>query len=137
MKKVFVSACLLGENCKYNGGNNLREELLKELEGCEIVAVCPEVFGGLPTPRKPSEIQDERVVNSAGRDVTAQFLKGAHKTLEMAREHQPDAIYLKQGSPSCGCGLIYDGTFSGTKKPGRGVTAVLLEENGFKVIAVD
>ena len=137
MKKVFVSACLLGENCKYNGGNNLRSELLKKLENCEIIPVCPECFGGLPTPRKPSEIQGVKVVNSEGEDVTAEFEKGALKTLEMAIEHQPDSIYLKQGSPSCGCGVIYDGTFSGTKKQGDGVTAALLKKYGFNVIAID
>jgi len=148
MKKVFVSACLLGENCKYSGGNNLRESLLKELEGCEIIPVCPEVFGGLSTPRKPSEIEKGfdgcdvvngkgSVVNSEGKDVTKEFIKGAFKTLEMAKELKPETVYLKQGSPSCGCGFIYDGTFSGTKKQGRGVTAALLEENGFEVVSVD
>ena len=137
MKKVFVSACLLGENCKYNGGNNLREELLKELEGYDIIPVCPEVFGGLPTPRKPSEIKGEKVVNSAGEEVTREFFKGAKITLEMAKEQTPERIYLKQGSPSCGCGYIYDGTFSGTKIQGKGITTTLLEENGFKVIAID
>ena len=137
MKKVFVSACLLGENCKYNGGNNLRESLLKELDGCEIIPVCPEVFGGMSTPRKPSEIQGEKVVNSEGEDVTVQFEKGAKQTLELALEHKPEAIYLKQGSPSCGCGYIYDGTFSGTKIKGDGITAALLKENGFEVISID
>ncbi len=148
MKKVFVSACLLGENCKYSGGNNLRENLIKELSDCEIIPVCPEIFGGLPTPRKPSEIEQGfdgtdivkgkgRVINSAGEDVTVQFLKGANKTIEMAMEQKPCAVYLKQGSPSCGCGYIYDGTFSGAKKQGRGVTAAIFEENGFEIVAVD
>lgn len=147
MKKVFVSACLLGENCKYSGGNNLRKDLLEKLSDCEIIPVCPEVFGGLPTPRKPSEIEsgfdgpdivkgNGRVINSEGEDVTKQFVDGALKTLEMARALKPDAVYLKQGSPSCGCGFIYDGTFSGAKKQGRGVTAALLEENGFMISAV-
>ena len=148
MRKIFVSACLWGENCKYNGGNNLRESLQKELEGCEVVLVCPECMGGLSTPRTPSEIEKGfdgtnvvtgkgRVINSAGEEVTEQFLNGAVRTLELAKEHMPEKIYLKQGSPSCGFGKIYDGTFSGTKKQGDGVTAALLKKHGFNVIAVE
>lgn len=145
---VFVSKCLWGKNCKYNGGNNLRTELIKELEGEEIMLICPECEGGLAIPRAPSEIEygksgadvikgNGKVIAKNGSDVTEEFLCGAKKVLELAKKHLPTKIYLKQSSPSCGCGLIYDGTFGGNKKSGNGVTAQLLLEEGFSVEAVD
>ena len=145
---VFVSKCLWGKNCKYNGGNNLRCELIKELEGEEVILVCPECEGGLPIPRTPSEIEYGKsgadVINGCGRvlakdgsDVTEEFLCGAKKVLELAEKHRPTKIYLKQSSPSCGFGLIYDGSFGGIKKKGNGVTAQLLSDEGFFVEAVD
>ncbi|MBQ3053645.1 MAG: DUF523 domain-containing protein [Clostridia bacterium] len=145
---VFVSGCLYGENCKYNGGNNLREELKKLLENEEVVLVCPECMGNMTTPRSPSEINfggngkmvtegKGKVISKEGEDVTSFFLKGANEVLRLAKELKPSCIYLKQGSPSCGCGVIYDGTFSSTKKEGVGVTASILLENGFKIIPVE
>ena len=131
---IFVSDCLLGENCKYSGGNNRNEAVISFLEEKEFIAVCPERAGGLPAPRPPAEIRDGRVVDKEGKDVTAEFLLGAKKTLALAKKHHPELCILKANSPSCGCGEIYDGTFSGRKISGNGKTTELLLKNGFSVI---
>ena len=132
---ILVSACLLGENCKYSGGNNLAEGLAEAVcaAGMTIVPVCPECMGGLPTPRVPAERLGDRVINKIGEDVTGQFLKGAEMALEAAREHGCRAAILKKNSPSCGCGTVYDGTFTGTLVEGDGVTAELLKNNNVRV----
>lgn len=135
-ENVMVSACLLGVNCKYNGGNNNNEELLKLLKNKNVIPICPEIYGGLPTPRIPSEIKNGKVINKSNIDVTMQFEKGASETLKLAQKLNVKIAYLKQNSPSCGLGSIYDGTFSGNKIPGDGVTAKLLKENGIKIISV-
>lgn len=134
-KKLLVSACLLGENCKYSGGNNglPADTLFRLRETYEVISVCPEVLGGLSTPRAPSEIRGEKVVNSEGADVTAAFRKGAELALQQGKEAQCTMALLKQRSPSCGSGLIYDGSFSGVVIPGNGVTAALLKQEGFTV----
>jgi len=136
-EKLLVSACLLGENCKYSGGNNrLPEEQLKALEErYNIISVCPEVLGGLPTPRTPSEIRGEYVLTAEGVDVTEAFRKGAEAALKKAEEQQCRKALLKQRSPSCGSGLRYDGTFSGIVIPGDGVTAAMLKEQGIPVFS--
>ena len=145
---VFVSKCLWGENCKYNGGNNLRKKLQEKLSDEEVVLICPECEGGLSVPRAPSEIESgfcgADVINGSGRvlakdgnDVTPEFLKGAESVLKLAKKLSPEKIYLKQSSPSCGLGLIYDGSFGGVKKTGNGVTAQLLADNGFNIEAVE
>ena len=131
---IFVSACLLGENCKYSGGNNRNETVISFLNDKEYLAVCPERAGGLPAPRPPAEIRDGRVIDKEGKDVTAEFLLGAEKTLALAKKHRPELCILKANSPSCGCGEIYDGTFSGRKISGNGKTVDLLLKNGFSVI---
>ena len=131
--KVMVSACLLGENCKYNGGNNRNEELLRRLEGHEVIPVCPEVMGGLPTPRVPSEIRDGIVTMADGRIADKEFRAGAEKCLEIARKEKPDVIIFQSRSPSCGVKERYDGTFTRTLVPGAGVTAELFLKNGFRV----
>ena len=131
---IFVSACLLGENCKYSGGNNRNETVISFLNDKEYLAVCPERAGGLPAPRPPAEIRDGRVIDKEGKDVTAEFLLGAEKTLALAKKHRPELCILKANSPSCGCGEIYDGTFSGRKISGNGKTVELLLKNGFSVI---
>ena len=131
---IFVSACLLGENCKYSGGNNRNEAVISFLNDKEYLAVCPERAGGLPAPRPPAEIRDGRVIDKEGKDVTAEFLLGAEKTLALAKKHRPELCILKANSPSCGCGEIYDGTFSGRKISGNGKTVDLLLKNGFSVI---
>ncbi len=131
---ILVSACLLGCNCKYSGGNNRNEAVIKFLEGKEYVTCCPERDGGLPTPRLPSERLGDKVVSSAGEDVTAQFEKGAQIALSIAREAGADTAILKERSPSCGVRLIYDGSFSGVKVPGMGVTARLLRDAGLRLL---
>ena len=131
---IFVSACLLGENCKYSGGNNRNEAVISFLNDKEYLAVCPERAGGLPSPRPPAEIRDGRVIDKEGKDVTAEFLLGAKKTVAVAKKHHPELCILKANSPSCGCGEIYDGTFSGRKISGNGKTTELLLKNGFSVI---
>ena len=131
--RIMVSACLLGVNCKYNGGNNRNEALLKRLEGHEVIPVCPETAGGLPTPRIPAEIVNGAVVNREGRSVDATFRAGAEAALELAKRERPDLIILQSRSPSCGAKEIYDGSFSGRLIPGQGVFAGLAREAGFAV----
>ena len=132
--KIMVSACLLGENCKYSGGNNLRPELLRLLSGHTVIPVCPEVLGGLPVPRIPAEIVDGTVINREGVSVDAAFRRGAGKALEIAAAEQPDLVILQPRSPSCGAGQIYDGTFSGTLVRGKGVFAEMVANAGFRVM---
>ncbi|MBE6742424.1 MAG: DUF523 domain-containing protein [Ruminococcaceae bacterium] len=131
--RILVSACLLGENCKYSGENNLHPEVIKLAQHFELIPVCPEVFGGLPIPREPAEIKDGRVVNKSGDDVTAAFITGANETLYIAREKNCPAALLKEKSPSCGFGKIYDGSFSGRLTEGSGFTARLLSDAGIQV----
>lgn len=131
--KVLISACLLGENCKYNGGNNFNATLAEFLADKEVVTICPEVFGGLPTPRLPVEIADGKAINVNGEDCTPQFEKGALLALEIAKREQPDIIILQPRSPSCGVYKIYDGSFCGKLIDGMGFTARVLKENGFAI----
>ena len=135
--KIIVSACLAGENCKYNGGNNRNEKVLKLMEEHEVILVCPEQLGGLPTPRVPSELKEGVVTTRDGRNVDAAFRRGAEKCLEIARREKPDLIVLQSRSPSCGVKQRYDGTFSGRLVEGAGVTAQLLMENGFRCMDVE
>lgn len=121
--KILVSACLAGDNCKYNGGNNLNERLVEFLEDHEVVKVCPEVLCGLPTPRAPAEIQKGQVVNTEGRNVTKEFEAGALRAFEIVEKENTDLIILQSRSPSCGIKQIYDWTFSGKKIPGQGLFA--------------
>lgn len=132
---ILVSACLLGVACKYSGGDNACPALL-ELAGRgehTLIPVCPEVYGGLPTPRPPAERRGHRVVTGAGADVTAQYRKGAEIALQLARLYGCEAAILKKNSPSCGHGTIYDGTFSHTVVPGSGVAGELLAASGIPV----
>ena len=129
---ILVSACLLGAPCRYDGTGKLEPALERlRAQGHTLVPVCPEVLGRLPTPRPPAERQpDGRVVTREGADVTAEYRAGAERALELARAHGCTLAVLKERSPSCGRGQIYDGTFSRTLIPGSGVTAQLLEEHG-------
>lgn len=132
---VIISACLCGCNCKYNGKNNLNEkciEILKEKRG---IPVCPEQLGGLKTPRFPSEIKGEKVIDNNLEDVTKNFVNGANETLKVAKLVDCKVAILKDGSPSCGSNYVYDGSFTGKKIKGKGITAELLERNGIKVIS--
>lgn len=134
---ILVSACLLGVNCKYSGGNNKVEELKKLLDDEILIPLCPEQLGGLETPRNPSEIilKDgfRHVVDKKGNDVTVQFIKGGKETLKIAKMYNIKKAILKSNSPSCGCGNIYDGTFSGKLVKGDGITAALLKSNNIEI----
>lgn len=132
--KILVSACLLGKNCKYNGGNNLNQGVLDFIEGHEVIGVCPEQLGGLSTPRLPAEIVDGVVTNKEGVSVDAEFRKGAQTALAVALEKKVDLAILQSRSPSCGVKEIYDGSFSGKKIKGQGVFAKLLSAHGIKVL---
>ena len=134
--KIAVSACLLGENCKYNGGNNFNEMLARFLEAHEVVGVCPEVLGGLPTPRLTSEIVDGVVRHKDGTSVDKEFRKGAEESLKNVKDMGAELVILQSRSPSCGVGTIYDGTFSKTLIPGDGIFVQLLKENGIRVMDV-
>ena len=134
--KIMVSACLIGENCKYNGKNNKNEKVLALLEGNEVIPICPEVMGGLPTPRVPAEVVRDVVTTRDGRVVDQEFRRGAGICLELARREKPDLIILQSRSPSCGTRQRYDGTFTGTLIDRPGVTAELLIENGFQPVDV-
>ena len=131
---ILVSACLVGENCKYNGDNNKNEKVLEFLKDKEYIKICPEVMGGLPTPRPPSEIKGDKVFNIKGENVTKNFILGGKYALEIAKNKKPELIILKAKSPSCGLGQVYDGSFSATLKEGNGIACQMLIDNGFKII---
>lgn len=135
--KVIVSACLAGDNCKYNGGNNLNQKMMDFLHSHEIIKVCPEVLGGLPTPRPSAEIVDSQVMNIEGKNITKEFTLGAQKAFEIVQTKNPDLIILQSRSPSCGIKQIYDGSFSGKKIPGHGLFADLCIEAGYKVLDIE
>lgn len=140
---ILVSACLLGEKCKYSGGDNFSPAVVDYLRDKSYIVCCPEELGGLPTPRPPAEIQPggeekrpdapAKVLNKEGVDVSAAFHKGAEAALSICLENGVDTAILKEGSPSCGVHCIYDGSFSGKKIPGSGITAALLREHGIRV----
>ncbi len=161
-KKIVVSACMAGINCKYDGGNNNNLKILKLLEEDKIVLVCPEELGGMSTPRIPSEQVNDMVVlvcqeelggmstplidseqvnynvlAKNGVDVTYEFNKGANEALKIAKGVNADIAILQQRSPSCGSKMVYDGSFSGKLIKGKGVTTKLFEENGIKVLTID
>ena len=137
MEKILISACLVGENCKYSGGNNLSPKIDALLEKYDLIPFCPEEQGGLPTPRNPSEQKGNGVYMDNGKDVTEQFEDGAKKALMLCLYLKINIAVLKERSPSCGTHQIYDGSFSGKVIPGMGVTAKLLKENGIKVYSED
>lgn len=135
METLLISACLLGFKCKYNGGSNSLDEgtLAALRERFRLIPVCPESAGGLPTPRLPSERLGDKVVNKQGADVTGEYRKGAETALHLARRYGCNFALLKERSPSCGSGEIYDGSFSGSLIPGDGVTAEKLKAAGLRV----
>lgn len=135
--KIAVSACLLGENCKYNGGNNYSKKLAEFLKGKHFISICPEVMGGLPIPRKPAEIVDGVVKLENGKSVDYEFKKGAQIALDKVIDNQVDLVILQSRSPSCGVNNIYDGSFSGKLIDGKGVFAKVLVDNGIDVIDVE
>ena len=131
---ILVSACLLGLRCRYDGSAKADARLLALTQTRALIPVCPEQLGGLPTPRPPTERVGARVLTADGADVSAAFARGAEETLLLARLFGCKTAVLKARSPSCGCGEIYDGTFSGQVTQGQGVTAALLQESGITVL---
>ena len=134
---IVVSACLMGENCKYSGGNNYSERLSEYVKGHTVITVCPEMLGGLPVPRPAAEIVNGTVMNKAGENVDREFRIGAERALEIARREKAELIILQSRSPSCGVKQIYDGSFSGTKITGHGVFAGMAIDAGFRVIDIE
>lgn len=131
---LLISACLMGVRCRYDGGKKPLECMDKLIDKHVLIPVCPEVLGGLPTPRVPAERIGERVMTQDARDVTENYQRGAEEALRMARMTGCTHALLKERSPSCGCGLIYDGTFSGKLCQGSGVCSELLTKNGIQVL---
>ncbi len=138
---MIISACLCGCDCKYNGKNNKNESCVELLKREKAVLVCPEQLGGMTTPRVPSEIIKNdgniSVISKEGKDVSKEFKKGAKEALKIAKLVDAKVAILKDGSPSCGSKYIYDGTFSGNKIKGEGITAKLFMENGIEVFSED
>jgi len=130
---LLVSACLLGVQCRYNGTGGELERLRELMDLAELVPVCPEILGGLPTPRPPAERRDGRVVNCAGGDVTEEYLRGAGQSLYLAQLFGAKLALMKERSPSCGAGEIYDGSFTHTRVPGDGTASEMLKANGIRV----
>ncbi|AEB75662.1 DUF523 domain-containing protein [Clostridium botulinum] len=141
---IVISACLCGIDCKYSGGNNLHPKALEFLKEGKAILVCPEQMGGLTTPRTPCEIMggdgedvlngEAKVISKEGKDCTKEFLKGAYEALKVAKEVNAKKVIFKSKSPSCGFGKIYDGSFSGNKIDGNGVTSALFLKNGIKIV---
>lgn len=134
---IAVSACLLGENCKYSGGSNRCQAVLDYVAGHEVIPVCPEVAGGLPVPRPPAELVNGVVMNCEGRSVDRELRLGAQRCWEQLAGKNVALAILQPRSPSCGCRQVYDGTFTGTLVEGEGVFARLLREKGVRVIGTD
>ena len=134
MDKYVVSACLVGKNTKYNGGNNRNEKIIEFLKDKEYILVCPEVRGGLSIPRAPSEIVNNKVINVEGKDVTKEFYDGSNKEIQRVKEFNATKAILKSRSPSCGLNVIYDGTFSGKVTTGDGVFTKELKKLGIEIL---
>ena len=133
MKKIIVSACLLGENCKYNGGNNYDPRVAQYLQGREVIPVCPEVLAGLGVPRTPMEIQNGILVDKNGNRTDEKVRHAVAQILQQLRQEDVDCVILKSRSPTCGVHQVYDGSFSGTLVDGSGVLARALREAGYTV----
>lgn len=132
--KILVSACLLGRNCKYNGGNNYREKIEKLVQGREVIEVCPEMLAGLGTPRTPIEIRDGKVVSRDGVSVDKVIRDAVAQVLESIKDEPIEFCILKSRSPTCGVHQVYDGTFSGILVDGAGVLAQALKDAGYRVL---
>lgn len=132
--KIVCSACLLGADCKYDGGNNYSEKLASFIRKheCQVIPVCPEVMGGLSVPRIPCEIRNGKVCNRNGEDVHESFVQGARNALQVVKNENPDRVILQSRSPSCGCKEVYDGTFSGKRIQGQGIFVQMLVQEGYQ-----
>lgn len=139
MKKILVSACLYGEHVRYDDGDVpcLDERFLKWKEEGRLISVCPEVFGGLPTPRPDSQRIGEKVIACTGNDVTREYVAGAAEALRLAKENEVVLAIMKADSPSCGNKFIFDGTFTGQMKEGVGLAVEYLQKAGFAVFNED
>lgn len=133
MEKILISACLVGDKVRYDGKSQYHPLIKELLEKYELVPFCPEVEGGLKTPRVPSEIKKDKVINQEGRDVTRFFKEGAEKALNICKYLEIKIAILKDHSPSCGSTEIHSGNFDGRMVKGKGITTTLLEQNGIKV----
>lgn len=133
MKPLIVSACLLGTACRYDGASKPADRIITLKDKYNLIPVCPEILGGLPTPRTPCEVKNGCVFSRDGFDRTAQYLKGANEVLRLARFFGCEAALLKERSPACGSGKIYDGSFSGALTDGDGICAALLKKHGITV----
>ena len=133
MEKLLISACLLGVSCRYDGKSKPVPGIEKLMEKYELIPVCAEIFGGLPTPRVAAEICGEKVLTSDGRDVTAEYIKGAEEVLRLGELFGCKKALLKEKSPSCGSGIIHNGKFDGGLCEGFGKTAELLLKNGYEI----
>lgn len=133
MAKIIVSGCLFGNDCRYKGDNCKCDELLALAKDHTLIPVCPEQMGGLSTPRNPAEIVGDKVISNQGKDVTEEYTKGADTALYIAKLNNADVAVLKANSPSCGKGIIYDGTFTGNKTKGNGVTVTKFLAEGITV----
>lgn len=137
MMTVLVSACLIGENCKYNGGNNASPAILAFLKDKQVIPVCPELLAGMPAPRPPVEVNGNRVIRKNGEDVTDAYCSGVRKAMEIAAQQPVDLVILKSRSPTCGVGQRYDGTFTSTLVNQSGLFAQALQQAGYTVKSSD
>lgn len=134
---IVVSSCLLGCNCKYNGGNNANERVIEFCKGKDVISICPEQLGDLPTPRPPAEIVNGIVMNNQGENVDESFKLGVHRAMEEIANREIEFAILQSRSPSCGVKQIYDGTFSGRLIPGQGLFARELAKQKIKIVDVE
>lgn len=134
MTKVLVSGCLLGENCKYNGGNNYNPRVVEFLKGKEVISICPEMMAGMGCPRNPIEIVDGVLTDCHGKNVDSLIRKSVMEIMERIRDEEIQFAVLQSRSPTCGVNQVYDGTFSGKLIPGSGVFAKSLMDAGYLVI---
>ena len=133
----LCSACLLGVKCRYDGNDKQNDKVIELAKQETLIPVCPEQLGGLPTPREPAELKDDRVITKSGKDITENVQRGAEEALRLAKLYDIKEAILKSKSPSCGYGQIYDGTFSGNLIEGKGLAAKFLEDNGIKITPED
>lgn len=136
-EKILISACLLGMPCRYDGRSKPKKEISSLRERYVLIPVCPEVFGGLSTPRLPCELQNGKVIRKDGADMTFFYEKGAQTVLRLAKKHGCTVAVLKENSPSCSPHKHYDGSFTKSLVDGPGLTAQLLSENGIRVFGED
>ena len=132
--KIVVSACLLGENCKYNGGNNFSSAVAEFIRGKDVITVCPECLAGLGIPREPIEIVNGNVQHKDGSSVDTALREAVAQILSQLQGEEIECAILKSRSPTCGVKQVYDGTFSGALVDGMGILAAALQDKGYKVI---